>query len=359
MIVHIFCYEKFVEAYINFINTNFDPKAHRFFVVGSSDKYHVNPLSNKNVLYAKTYQKAILMISELAFSIHKAEKLIIHMHCPRFVFLLGIFTMYLKKTYLSFWGSDIYCLRDNIDKRSLRNNLHIRLKLYQIKKAKSLITLVDGDYELLCSYVAPEGNHFIGYYPNVMEWNSDMLNLQEEIDKDERCGGEIGILVGNNAFCSNQHKEILKSLSAYSDENIRVVVPLSYGDPEYAKEVIAYGEELFGPKLRPLASFMPAGQYARLVAGCSVACFNNNRQQALGNIRLAFKLGLKVYLRSDCCMWDEISRSYRCHDMREVGKVPLGELAGMPEDEAAWNKRAYAGQESAGAIGAWSKIFDD
>ena len=61
---------------------------------------------------------------------------------------------------------------------------------------------------------------------------------------------EIIIQVGNSATNTNNHIDVLKTLEKYKCENIKIFLPLAYGEQEYAEEVIAYLETRFLHKER-------------------------------------------------------------------------------------------------------------
>ena len=58
---------------------------------------------------------------------------------------------------------------------------------------------------------------------------------------------------------------------------------------------------------------MSSEEYAKFFSKMNVAIFNNNRQQAMGNITLASFLGCKVYLRKNTTMWRQYVEVGGCH----------------------------------------------
>lgn len=111
----------------------------------------------------------------------------------------------------------------------------------------------------------------------------------------ERCHGD-NILIGNSATPTNNHLEIFKLLAAQDLAERKLIVPLSYGLPEYRDAVIEKGRAAFGDRFVPICDYMPLPEYNNLIAQCSVVVMNHRRQQALGNIGAMLHRGAKVFL---------------------------------------------------------------
>lgn len=105
---------------------------------------------------------------------------------------------------------------------------------------------------------------------------------------------------------------MIDMIKKFKSENIKFVCPLSYGNFEYRDKVIEYGKNILGDKFCPITEYMPQQEYYSLLNKCSVGIFNNNRQQAMGNINVLLRFGAKVYIRDDTTMWNTFSnqRSY-------------------------------------------------
>ncbi len=118
------------------------------------------------------------------------------------------------------------------------------------------------------------------------------------------------VLLGNSATATNNHIEILQLLAKCDLGDRKVVVPLSYGDPDYRDAVVKRGKQLLGVRFEPLLAFMPLAEYNAQLACCSVAIMNHRRQQALGNIGASLYRGARLYL-------DEAGMMYRI--FRDLG----------------------------------------
>jgi hypothetical protein len=134
----------------------------------------------------------------------------------------------------------------------------------------------------------------------------------EHIIKDEtlRATG-TNILLGNSASATNNHLEAFDLLTKINIADRKIVTPLSYGCPKYAKAIIKEGKKQFGDQFTPLNSFLPIDDYNQLMSDCGIVIMNHYRPQAVGNIIAALYMGTKVYLNDT-----EIYRYFRdlgCH----------------------------------------------
>ena len=123
----------------------------------------------------------------------------------------------------------------------------------------------------------------------------------------------------------------------------KIIVPLSYGDPFYRKNLITRGKEILGDAFMPLVDFLPLDQYCSIVASCNVVVMNHLRQQALGNIGAALYQGAHVFL-------DPINPVYQffkekgafVHSTQDLVSNYLP-LTGLPDDQVAKNRSVLEG----------------
>ncbi len=192
------------------------------------------------------------------------------------------------------WGGDLYS--HVLSKKTVRNIFSRYRKKIVIEHMGGLITHIKGDYELAQKWYGAKGQwHECFMYPS---------NLYREYNIEPKEHETINIQVGNSADPTNNHLEVFEKLEKYKDEDIKIIVPLSYGNEVYAKEVIKQGRKIFGEKFEPLTEFMPFDQYLDLLTEIDIAIFNHNRQQAMGNTTTLLGLGKKVYIRSSVTPWE-------------------------------------------------------
>lgn len=310
MIIHLFPSEKFTKSYINTINEQFDVTFNYFFVYNYDEmiekKYNFNSIRSKNITLIDKLSE-LYKVPQYAYIMDTSEKIIVHS-----LFYWKDITKFPKgwknKMCIIFWGGDLQQI--TVDpKLSL---LKMVRYYFQKKEMIKLInysyavgTLLDGDCDLLSKSVNLNGKKcYSAMYLN-SEYTPETICEKFLCKKVER---PWYILVGNNASETNHHIEAFQSIENLNQEDIRVIVPLSYPkskDTTYLDNVIRIGNEKFGKSFYPLTEFMKFEDYIHLLSKCSVAIFNNSRQQALGNIELMTLLGGKVFINDDNVMWRE------------------------------------------------------
>ncbi|HRP33262.1 MAG TPA: TDP-N-acetylfucosamine:lipid II N-acetylfucosaminyltransferase [Agriterribacter sp.] len=104
------------------------------------------------------------------------------------------------------------------------------------------------------------------------------------------------ILIGNSASPYNNHIDIIQELDKLNYSG-KITIPFSYGSQHYITRI---KELVKSSKLHIsfLESFFPYQDYISLMNEHTCAIFNSYRQMALGNIFIALKCGVKVYLSS-------------------------------------------------------------
>lgn len=331
MIVHIFPKSQFTEEFICFINSHFEKKEHLFILYTNGEfglpkevyeVYNVIDYDNKSIFW-------------LYRVFRKAEKLIFHNLSVNIDVLFMIYTntYLMKKATWLIWGSDLYCYR--IPKVSLIDKLIEKMRRKVIQAIPVIASLTEGDFVLAQQWYGVKADSIrLDYCEEHII--SLLQNLQNEKSAEKQ---EIFILIGNSATETNQHEQIFELLMKYKNEKIKLIVPVSYGDHNYADRIENRGRELYGSKFIPVKKYLPKEVYYALLNSIDVAIFNNNRQQATGNITALFYLGKKIYLRDDTSMWDEwtAKTGYKIHNIKDIEREDFSEFVKNPKEEKAVN----------------------
>lgn len=129
------------------------------------------------------------------------------------------------------------------------------------------------------------------------------MDFQKKIMAEKYSDGEpIIVQVGHSSYANVRHFEILDQIAKFKNENIKVLLPLSYGDVEYGDRVEKYAREILGDKVITLRDFMTLEDYIELLSTVDIGIWNTHRQIGLGNINPHVYMGKKIYLSSDCIM---------------------------------------------------------
>jgi len=288
--LHIAPSDKFLPDFINFLSENFDYSKH-LFLLGPNDQ-NLTFKKSKNIFFLK---KNITSLVRVIISMNYSNKIILHGLSDKFIILLLFIQPWLlKKCYWIIWGADLYTYQ--LDDRNWKWRLKEFFRRSVIKNMGNLVTYIKGDYDKAKEWYDAQGRlHECFMYPS---------NLYKSHEVRYKTHNTVNILVGNSAYSTNNHTEVFNKLEVFNDQNIRIYVPLSYGDQVYAKAIIMEGKNRFGDKFYPLTKFLPFSEYLELLGMIDIAIFNHKRQQAMGNTITLLGLGTKVYMRSDGAQWD-------------------------------------------------------
>lgn len=349
-IVHIIAKEKFTIGYINFMKMCMQDWKHYFFVC-ENEKYPLNIVGED--IFVVRSNREILRNTELKKILDESTKIIISGLFDR-KFLLIAPTALLKKIYIQFWGGDFYFYRNST---SLKIKFKKKLLGSRIAKCAGVINLIEDDYTEFCKIFPDHKRHFTAPMPADPKIEYDYAFYRKQIKNKDF---PIRILLGNSATKENQHVEVFEILRKYEDEQIEIVCPLSYGDEQYRDEVIAQGEKIWRDKFLPLTEFMDKDEYIKLLATCDVAIFNNNRQQAMGNIWILINLGKKIFMRDDTPMWTYFRNlGVNIFNINKIQNLTLEQFVEYDLKKINQNYAIADGRDGRHAIRQWSIVFGD
>lgn len=324
-ILHLFPAEKFTGSFIYFVN-EYSKYKHMFWVYGEDHSDEEKKyLKQENVKYIPRMD--IKLNKDMTEKQMKSyDSIILHsLFDYNIIEYLYRHRVLLKKASLYFWGGDIPLVE------TWKNRFE---KKYVVKNARSIITLIPKDYESIKTIYSPKGQKFISLYP------SDQIEILSKLkEREYESNGKINILVGNSATVTNNHRNVMNLLSRFKDDDINIYVPLSYGDNDYAEEVIEYGKRIFGDKLIPIRDFMPLEEYNKFLNIMDVAIFDMVRQQALGNIFSLLYTGCKVYLHPEGKLLDYFrKKDFFVTETKRISDMSISEFREFSSDKKQHNK---------------------
>ena len=298
---------KFMIPYYDVVSEHFDIRKHKFYLLGNN----IEDVDLENVV-CLSRGNCIFYLFKLIKDFLIAPKIILHTLQSFDVLLLFFMPWVCKKCYWVIWGSDLYddILRKKNDWNVI-NKLFYMMKKRVCKNLGYYITYIKGDYEL-----AVKTFNSSAKFVECLMYTSNVFNdFYVKTNRDEN----INIQLGNSAASSNNHIRILEELTRFKDKNIRIFLPLSYGEKKYSERVIEKGEKLFGEKFIPLTEFMPYEKYLEFLMNIDIAIFAHRRQQGMGNIINLLGLGKKVYLRSDITPWGLFrDNNVKVYDVKDI-----------------------------------------
>lgn len=341
-VLHVGVLDKFISPFIDFLAARPGFDRHSFFFYGEAGRYRIEP--RPNVVSMAGSLARLVAIVTLVRMVYRADKIIVHgLFDIKLIVFLFLQPWLLKRCYWVIWGGDLYgYLSRQHGWRWKRNEIFRR---FVIRRVGHLVTYIRGDVELARKWYGATGT-----YHECIMYPSNVFQGGREEDAHK---GTINIQVGNSAKASNNHLEILKALEKYKDEDVRIFVPLSYGDKAYASWLIGEGARMFGEKFVGVTGFMPLEEYMGFLRAIDIAIFNHKRQQGMGNIISLLGMGKKVCIREDTSPWEMF---------RELGisvsSTSNISLERMGVDEGRANREKIEAVFSLDQLGRqWEKVF--
>ena len=293
-IVHIMGNDKFAPDYIDMINSEFVEDEHNFFLLSYNNSIKIRREESwKNVTYIS---KSILDMVLLNNNLKKADKIIFHGLFSRIVMALVCFGGFSSKTYCALWGGDLY-------KHGKESRIEYWIKKHIISNSKGIIMELEDDYYLAQKWYGAK----CPYFNNMLYFSNIVDNKLISTYKKPNTGTKV-IQIGNSADPSNLHKNVLDVLTKYKNDDIKLMIPLSYGGKQYAKEIVDYATNIFGDKVNALMDFLPLDEYLKILDSVDIAVFAHKRQQGLGNILSLLAKGKKVYVPDEGTVYKSLKR---------------------------------------------------
>jgi dTDP-N-acetylfucosamine:lipid II N-acetylfucosaminyltransferase len=279
--------EKFIQPYISYLISNFDITDH-FFIIRKDKRYPIK--ENGKILFLKNGENKISRIFQYIKHLNNAEKVIIHGILNNEMWLILFFQPWLlRRCYWVIWGGDLYSYLHRSS--GVKHFFYERMMKAVISRIGFLLTFLKDDYNLARIRYGAKGKYIeCLMYPSIMAKKIYSINNYN--------GKTINILLGNSAFHTNNHKYLIDKLAAYSDREIKIYCPLSYGPKDYAEQIENYGKKIFKKKFIAIKKNLPLNQYLSLLNKIDIALFDHKRQQALGNSISLAQRGAKIYM--DC-----------------------------------------------------------
>ena len=281
------------------------------------------------------------------------DRIVIHqLSNPRLLLYLSLFRWTARRCAWVYWGGDIYYFQYR--PRTWPHALREFLRRWVIPAIPLVAGLVPGDFEVVRKVYGTRARYLPAFYPLPM----DFRTLEAGAPPAE-ANRPVTLLVGNSGDPSNAHEWVFRALARFRPEGLRILSPLSYGDPVYVASVIALGKELFGDQFTPLTEFLPPEQYARLIREVDAAVMNHGYQQALGNVVALLMLGKKVYVRSDTTPFRYLQDlGVAVFDTLRLPDLTLAELVEFAPEAGQRNAEAVRAELSeARAVAGWQGLF--
>lgn len=167
------------------------------------------------------------------------------------------------------------------------------------------------------------------------------------------------IMISHSSFMHNNHTEILDILERFKDEPVKIICPLSYGDTEYRKKVIAKGKHKFGHKFVYYDKLMSKYDYNQLLASIDIYISNAVIQTGLYVVNFCICTGKKMFLRENNFNWLE-SLGFYINNVSELKDITYSEFVKPLDREWVLHNERLASQiySATPRINEWKYIYN-
>lgn len=307
-VLHVMRKSKFSRAILCFMDRRFNHDTNEvcYFISDDDDSYIQNDISLKQHEFRLFSRKA--RASELAKFIHfqkQYDYIILHSYFVNSTLSLFWSLKPERIVWLS-WGYDLY--RFVYEKQ--RRDIKFKMDRYIKSRIGTFVGIFPPDCDCY-KMIFPKSRAVIKYVPYrtdvidpvYLNYVTDSRLSQTVADNDT-----VYIQVGHNAYEKLNHISVLNRLSRFADNNIHILMPMSYGGTkDYIKKVKEVAEDLFPGKHTIITDFLPLEKYNALVDRVDIAIFEIERQIGLGNINRMIAKNVKLYMPSSSVMYQFFS----------------------------------------------------
>ncbi|MEI8289514.1 MAG: TDP-N-acetylfucosamine:lipid II N-acetylfucosaminyltransferase [Verrucomicrobiota bacterium] len=290
-IVHICVPEKFIPPFIQFVGKHFKISEHLFLLGGRKSKHANYPLPRERVIPYFGYINKINNLRRL----YSAEKIVLHgLYESQFLYLLVLQPWLLKKCFWVIWGGDLHQFQE--PRTKLKSQLKEWVRARVIRRLEHIVTYIPEDFELAQKWYSTSAT----FHECLCYESNTVATRKSSAKKSER----LTIQVGNSAYPRNNHYDAIDRIAQFATADIQVIAPLSYGPKDEAQRVAAYGKARLGDKFTAVIDFLPLEKYLEQLDRVDIGLFNQNHQQAMGNMISLLGMGKTLYLRRNTSPWN-------------------------------------------------------
>lgn len=295
--LHIITNGVFSESFTGLINNCFNDGRHQIITCANSETEYLHRAVKKGYKKQLFFKSGAWSLASIKHNIiyyyylTQAKKVYIHGFFPHMSFPYLIDKSLCKKSVWVGWGRDVY--------KSYSKLPYINRKLKCAKaNIEKFVYFDKADREYVCQHYNANLVSYSGFYPNPLD---PSLLTSSFLHSDK-----FNVMVGNSASRELHHIKIFEALKRV-ERPFSFVVPLAYGDIQYKKEILAYGNQSLS-NFYPVTKFMSPEIYCQFLSGINVAIFHSNQQIALSTIYALLYNQTTVYLSSrNTGVWNKLT----------------------------------------------------
>ena len=344
---------KVVENYIRFINEEFNREDHTFLIRDSKDNTNHALQDVENIIWLPNAETKDIkkLFSYLKLSQH------IYWHYMQWTaktqFLISIHPSIIKKSIWIAWGADLYNWKMNGKniKAKIRNSIMYFLRSHFL----NFVSIFPPDIEVFKKNFKSKATTY--YAPYVDGIYNPIYKKKFSDEKSDSC---INIQIGHSATRMLNHNEVLDCLYKFKNDNIKIYIPLGYGDITYKSQVVEKANKLFGSKAICITEMMDKDDYMEFLSRMDIAIFNTPRQIGLGNILPLLYMGKKIFMPSSSVMY-EFYKEYDVEicDYAEIKQMDFENFSSKVDGDSGkkYVKECITDKEK--LIEMWKKVFNE
>lgn len=151
------------------------------------------------------------------------------------------------------------------------------------------------------------------------------------------------IMINHAASFSGNHHYIIHKLAKLQLPlaEYEILLPLSYGDKEFAHKVKLAAEHELKANINALTEFLPIEEYQKILSEVKIAIFGMRRQEAAGNVFQLLNMGAQVFLRKDNTLLHWLKKRDFIVFCIEEDELELSRLEGLNLEEMSQNRMQY------------------
>lgn len=265
-------------------NDLFDENEH-YFLIRNSDKY--NSIEDKTNVILDLEQGSLVKKYENqfdAFILHSLDSLDEPHQIPKHL---------RKKVFWRTWGHDagfrfVVAKRINVMIKKDLRYFRQRREINQFAGI-GIANLVD-ELDMRNRYGKKAKLYKFPYINNVQ--------INPSYKGNNYGNNKINILIGHSGYSGDKHIQSMEKLLPVKDK-VEIYLPLTYGDKEYMKKVIAYANENFKNSVHFIFERLDFDSYCKLLSTMNFAFFPYSQSYALGNVNIALAYSVNLILNKN------------------------------------------------------------
>jgi hypothetical protein len=290
------------KTYMKFIYENFDVNNHVFLIIDKKSKVPIELMEYPNLILLEAKNNGSKLILNY---MKKYNRIILHsLFIDRKLQLqLMLQPSVMAKIYWVDWGMDLYQWKKKDQGSILLKYTNLISYLFRFK-IKNFVGIFPPDIKFFKEEFRSKANtyyaSYVGGLYNCAYYNNyECISLQQKKD-DHKC---INIQIGHQSNPILNHDKVLEDLKKYKEEDIKIFLPLNYGDMKHGYHVMRKAKSIFGDKVVIIRRKMSKEDYMEFLSTIDIAIFNTDRQIGLGNIMPLMYWGKKIFMPSSSVMY--------------------------------------------------------